>query len=201
MALQTVKMQFTGTAPLIMHNNQTANPLNLYTRALKKLTGKRQKTEADHLEIARLEWEAGLYLQDGLVVMPAVNIWACLIEGGKKSKRGVKIKSGTNIEENFCPLTYKGPKIIAPPGNGDLPRKDLDQFFGPHSYQTIVKVNRMATLRTRPIFHDWSLGFTVYFDNTVLEAEEILLVAQDAGRLVGLGDWRPRMGRFEAALN
>ena len=200
MALKTVKMQLTGLAPIIFHNNQLANPLNDYTRALKKLTGKWQKTEADHLEIARLEWEGGLYLQDGAVVMPAVNIWACLIEGGKKSKRGIKIKSGTNIQEDFCPLAYKGPKITARPGNDKLPREDLNQFFAPHNYQTIVKVNRLATLRTRPIFHDWSLGFVIYFDNTVLEAEEILLVAQDAGRLVGLGDWRPRMGRFEATL-
>jgi hypothetical protein len=36
----------------------------------------------------------------------------------------------------------------------------------------------------------------VDFDDNVIEEEEILKVAEDAGLLVGLGDWRPRFGRF-----
>jgi hypothetical protein len=200
MALQTVTLQLTGTAPLIMHNNTTANPLSDYAKALKKLTGKRQKTEADYLEISRLEWEAGLYIHEGQVVVPAVNLWAALIEGGKKSKRGTKIRSGTNIVDNFCPLFYKGPRIAIKNGCREIPNPELDKFFPVYSYQTVVTVQKKSTLRTRPIFHNWVVRFGMYYDDTVMEADEILLVALDTGRLVGLGDWRPRFGRFEAGM-
>ncbi len=44
---------------LMMHNGRTKDPLDPYAKALKKLTGKRKKTDADYLEISRLEWEAG----------------------------------------------------------------------------------------------------------------------------------------------
>lgn len=196
MSIQKVKLQVVGIGPLIMHNIQLANPLSKYTRALKKLTGKRQKTEADHLDIARLEWEGGLYVQDGEAVMPGVNIYACLLLGGKKSKRGVKMKSGTNISEDFCPLTYHGPKIKITNNNGEIPIAELDKFYPHYNYQTMVVVEKTRVLRTRPIFHKWSFQCTVDFDDNVIEEDEIIKVAEDAGLLVGLGDWRPRFGRF-----
>ena len=33
-----------GTAPLVMHNGQTADPLNKYAKMLKAISGKRKKT-------------------------------------------------------------------------------------------------------------------------------------------------------------
>lgn len=195
MSIQKVGLQIVGIGPLIMHNIQLANPLNKYSKALKKLTGKRQKTEADILELARLEWEGGLYLHEGEVVMPGVNIYAGLIMGGKKSKRGVKIKSGTNIREDFCPLSYEGQKIKVA-NNGEIPNSELDKFYTLYNFQSMVVVQGKRLLRTRPCFQKWSFGCTVDFDDNVIEEDEIIKVAEDAGLLVGLGDWRPRYGRF-----
>jgi len=68
-----------GQTPLLMHNNNMANPLNAYTQHMKPLTAKRNKTDRDYMEIARVEWEAGLYLHDGVVALPAENIEACFL--------------------------------------------------------------------------------------------------------------------------
>ena len=45
----------------MMHNARLANPLDPLVQEIKKLTGKRKKTEDDLLQIARLEWEGGFY--------------------------------------------------------------------------------------------------------------------------------------------
>lgn len=60
--IETMKLRLTGIAPLLMHDNKAANPLNPYAKAMKALTGKRKKTDDDLAEIARIEWEAGLYI-------------------------------------------------------------------------------------------------------------------------------------------
>jgi hypothetical protein len=52
-------------------------------------------------------------------------------------------------------------------------------------------------MRTRPIFNRWSLTFEVQVDNEEFPKKTLETSIQDAGRLVGIGDWRPKHGRFE----
>jgi hypothetical protein len=147
--MQTLKLRLKGIAPLLIHNNQAANPLNIYAKSLKVLTSKRNKTDADHRDIARLEWEAGLYLEDGIVVMPAKNIEACFLGGAKKSKNGTKYKSGVMIEDDYYPLSYDGSKIkIDVKANGHRPIEALDKYFEKFNYQEMVKVGTQQVLRT-----------------------------------------------------
>ena len=200
MSLQKLNLNFVGLNPILMHNNRLANPLNPYAKALKKLTGKRNKTEADHMEISRIEWEAGLYLHDGQIVIPSLNILSCLWYGAKKSKRGPKIKIGVNILEDYLPLSYQGPKIkITSASNGTsngIPIEELDNYYSHYNYINTVVVEKKSTMRTRPIFHNWSVQAPLHFEDTIIDEDELIKVAEDAGILVGLGDWRPRFGRF-----
>ena len=50
--METLKIRLIGETPLMIHNNRLANPLNEYSRELKKLTKKRDKTDADVMEIS-----------------------------------------------------------------------------------------------------------------------------------------------------
>jgi hypothetical protein len=61
-----LKMTWTGRTPLVVHNDQLANPLGSYTKAIKAISSKRAKTEDDHLEMSRIEWEGGLYIDPEL---------------------------------------------------------------------------------------------------------------------------------------
>src|ERR671914_89551 len=62
--------QITGVAPLILYNGHLADPLNYYAKEMKKISGKRHKTEADLEELAPLEWHGSLYVSEGQVVIP-----------------------------------------------------------------------------------------------------------------------------------
>jgi hypothetical protein len=50
------------------------------------------------------------------------------------------------------------------------------------------------------MFRSWSLFATAQFDPDVLNLRDIEEMANDAGKLVGLGDWRPKHGRFNAGI-
>lgn len=193
--MDVLKINVVGISALLMHNNQAANPLCDYAKALKRLSSKRNKTDEDYRELARLEWEAGLYLEQGKVVIPARCIEAALWNGAKKTKNGVKFKSGVLVEEDYMPLSYEGP-IIQANGNKEIPNASLDKFYPQFNYQALVKVGNQTILRTRPIFKDWRFQTTLLYDPTVIDERTLISIGEDTGRLVGLCDNRPRMGRF-----
>jgi hypothetical protein len=77
--LEKYACRITGAAPLILHNVQLADPLNAYAKEMKKISGKRRKTDADLEELARFEWHGSLYVSQGQVVIPGhgflIEIW------------------------------------------------------------------------------------------------------------------------------
>jgi len=194
--MKELTSKWTGIVPLLMHCNQTANPLNRYAQALKHLTSKRNKTDLDHMEISRIEWEAGLYLRNGIIVMPAENISACLLKAAKRTKNGTKYQSGAMIAEDYFVLDYKGPKIKVKM-NGEIPNPELDKYYEHFKHQAIVKVGNQQIVRTRPIFYEWSFEITILIDDTIFDDRTVRAIMEDAGRFVGLCERRPPLGRFE----
>ena len=190
------KFKAIGITPLATHNNQTANPLNPYAKVLKILTSKRKKTDQDVMEIARIEWEAGLYLHEGIVAIPARCLDATFLKAAKKTKNGVKYKEGAMVLEDYCPLNYRPPKIKIKENN-QIPNPELDRFYGTTNYQDMVKVGNSMILRTRPIFNEWSLEFTMMFDENIFDLRTIKDIIETAGKYVGFCEERPRKGKFE----
>lgn len=179
-----------GTTGLIMHNVRLSNPLDPAAKAIKRLTAKRVKTDDDHEEIARLEHAGSLYLdaQVGPYV-PGENIWRCLYDGAKKSRRGPKIKEGVFIKSDYNPLAYQGPR-------------DADGLWRDENFRLVAsaKVGAQRVMRCRPLFREWRTDALGIIDTTVIDLAELEAIAETAGQLVGLGDWRPRYGRFIAKV-
>ena len=192
--MDKIRLRLTGETPILMHNDRLANPLNKYARAISAKSGKRKKTLDDIMDLARLEWEGGLYLNKGEVQMPAKCINKCLERGATKQKNGTLWKTGCIVLNDFCPLKYPGPKIKAESDNGDVPIQSLDVHFEKHSFQSMVKVGMARLLRTRPIFEDWSFEVDIGFDGNIINTETVLQLTTDAGRMVGLCDWRVEKG-------
>ena len=72
--MQEIKLKLKGTVPLMLHNNQAVDPLNMYYKTMKPLSAKRNKTEADLMLLGRIEWEAGLYISpEGKICIPGRN--------------------------------------------------------------------------------------------------------------------------------
>lgn len=186
MAWQTLKYKLTSSAPLIMHNGQTADPLNKWAKLLKQISSKRTKTEADHEEMARLEFMAGLYLSEEGPVLPAHVIDAVIVNGAKKSKEGQVAKSGCFCLEH-AKLEYKGPRTA-----NELWADDNFRF------SALVRVSTSRVSRTRPIFKEWSTTLTLHVEDTLVNPSQVDKWLNDAGTQVGICDWRPQYGRFTA---
>jgi hypothetical protein len=154
---------------------------------LKPLTSKRNKTDADHLEVSRVEFHAGLYVgTNERIVVPAKNLAACLIAGAKKSKLGNQFKSGVFIFID-SPLDFVD-SIKKPSELWDLGEQ--------YVLRTTVGVNGSSVVRTRPIFKDWKLKVEVNYNPEIVDEQQITKAMQDAGIQCGLCDWTPQNGRF-----
>lgn len=188
--------QFTinGIGPMLMHNGQTADPLNKFAKALKRLSGKRNKTDDDLAALSLLEWWAGLYTTDTLgvdencavtapkgcaLMLPAHVLDSCIREGARKNKAGKQASAGVIVEGN---AKFKAH------GVSDLERASGEER---NHYRAAVKVGTAKVMRTRPIFTEWSAEFSVCIDPTVIDLETVRSALEAAGRLVGVGDWRP----------
>ena len=172
---------------LIVHNGLMADPTNQYSLEIKKISAKGKKTEEDHEAMARLEWEGGLYLEKGQIVIPSDCIEAMFVEGAKKLKLGKVFKAFLLCQSSF-PLLYPGPT-------------DLDQLYaheqGRHQYRRIVRVGQARVLRTRPFFPEWSLEFQVFVDTEFLELDQVEQVLNIAASQTGFCERRPKHGRFD----
>ncbi|MNH31240.1 hypothetical protein D3C79_915810 [compost metagenome] len=54
-------------------------------------------------------------------------------------------------------------------------------------------------MRYRPIFLDWACQLEVAINTDVLDLQEVKKAIEDAGKLIGVCEYRPRFGRFEVA--
>jgi len=184
--MKTIQIKISGKSPLLMHSDRFANPLDPLTKAHKELTSKRKKTDEDHIAIARSEFIGGCYWRkDRGFFMPAQNLDACLIAAAKLQKLGTKFKQGVQVLEDELP--FEGYEKKNPTQLWDDP--DHVDCRG-------VKVGTSKIMRYRPIFRKWSLSATIVVNDEVVNIGEVKKAAQDAGALIGLGDYRPRFGRF-----
>jgi hypothetical protein len=171
---------------MLMHNGNLADPLHENTIALAKLSGKRQKTIEDHKQLSKVEWYGSLYVdKNGHPCLPGEVIEAAIAEGAKKTKRGKDAKAAIVVDGDF-PLEYNGPKTADGLWN-----------HGGFLKRAGVRVKQNRVIRSRPIFSEWSVMFDVQWDPLIIKSESDLMdIIADAGR-VGIGDWRPKFGRFE----
>lgn len=181
---RTLRYRITGLAPLLMHNGQLADPLNPFAREMKRISSKRNKTDADHEQLARLEFRGSLYVHGGRLILPAEAVEAALIAAAKRHRKGVQARAGL-----FCPdhaeFHHEGP---------DDPEKLWDEPGC--RFSTGVRVGQARVIRTRPRFEKWHAEFSLTYFPDLLNAEEVREFLEVAGAVIGLGDGRPRFGRF-----
>lgn len=185
--IQVYKVEIEGLTPILMHNGQLCDPFNHYAKELKKVTSKRTKTEDDQMQMMRIEWDGGLYLDEqGKVAMPADSILAMVQGGARKFKLGKQVAPGVFVNSDFFAFEYDGPK-------------NLDKLYADpqHVLRKRVKVGQAAVMRTRPRFPKWSCKFELELVTDILNPEDLKRILDTAGRVVGLLDWRPRYGRFQ----
>ena len=186
--MKSIKVKLTGLRPLIMHNGDMVDHRNPYVVAIKRITAKGTKnmTPSDHDERDRLEWEAGLYWSDAEngFVLPCDNVEKCLKDGAKKARLGKKFDAAVLLSEAEVVIHHR--RI----------GQNKEQIYADPAF-TLRKRVDLGIIRVRPMVPTgWWLTCTVEFDESVVSKDQVIDACREAGSLVGLGDWRPKFGRF-----
>lgn len=188
--MKTIQVNITGLRPLLMHADVFADPLNPLTKAHKALTSKRKKTDDDHEAIAKSEWRGGLYFDEEVgPYIPGVNIEAALVSGAKLSKLGTQVKRSVEIMDERCKLEYEGPRSVQALWDRG--------FYDARS----VKVGQARIMRYRPIFRHWKAVCVIAYDPETIDRDQVLKCLEDGGQYCGVGDYRPRFGRFNVEVS
>jgi hypothetical protein len=184
MAWQTLQYKLSSSAPLIMHNGQTADPTNKWARLLKEITSKKSKTDADYEEMARIEFLAALYMATDGPIIPNEVLDGMVLNAAKKSREGQLAKSAVFCL-NHARFEYEGPR------KADEMWQE-EQFH----FARLVRVTNARVVRMRAIFNDWWCIAKLNVETTLINPARVDEWMRVAGTQVGLCDWRPQYGRF-----
>lgn len=185
--METLRFRITSESPLVMHNRRLADPLDKWARAIKEISGKRKKTDDDHMEMARLEFCGGLYLSDGKPCIPAYIIERALVgKGGpaRRVRKGVQAAAGL-VAIKDAVLEYEGPT-------------DVEEMWADEKFRlrSSVTVQSSRIMRTRPIFHEWAAEVEVMYNPGLINRSDVVSWMKVLGEEIGIMDWRPKFGRF-----
>lgn len=183
--MYTVNVSVEGIAPLLHHRY----PLPDFADMSK---GGRKKTgEVDYTQ----EWRGYIYAtSEGEIYHPATHFDGCLI----KAAAGYKIQGARG--KTYAQL-FKGNVFCSPDEIlfGMRVPESLDTDGDKPLYLDIrpAVVQRARIVRIRPAFKPgWKLDFEITVLDDQVPANVVNEVLILAGRTVGVGDFRPRFGRF-----
>lgn len=167
---------------MLLHSDRGANPIAPETVAHKALTSKRKKTDEDHLIIARSEYMMGFYGGPG-IRLPTANIKSSITEGAKLHKLGAAFNRCILILADSVPVEHSGPSSQEAMWETQACRDARS-----------VKVGTARLMRYRPRLNDWRLSVDILFDETMIECAQVIAAAINAGKYIGIGDYRPAKG-------
>jgi hypothetical protein len=158
-----------GKAPLLMHRMSDAPEPN-----------KKAGASYDNKALA----EKALYKdKEGTICQPALHIESAMIKASTEYKMPGRGKK--SYKDAFKGGVFVEPQMI--------PHKNSEWEM---DLQNVV-IQRSRIIRARPRFDKWELNFQILNIDERITKDIIKEVLTDAGRFTGIGDYRPRFGRFE----
>jgi hypothetical protein len=174
-----------GVAPLLMNRFTEANEV--------AVSGGTALTFKGHKGSPREQAEPKRYADtEGRLYVPAANLYACIIAAGTFHKAGKSklttlktslIPAGVMVDELVCPLhEASGEPLTA---------WEVD------SRSVVIPSTGGRIMCHRPRVDDWFCTFALEIDTEMFSPQLIRAVVDDAGKKIGLGDYRPaRKGPF-----
>jgi hypothetical protein len=185
-----LSVRLVGSAPLLHHRFPIATLSTL-------MEGARRKTGSQDYS---LEWLDTMYHQDGLLIQPASHIEGALvraasgfrIKGSKNKTYKDLIRAYVQVNPEAIPHLWHDQPLPAP--GPELLTQPTEALCV--NIQRVI-VNRAAVARARlQINTGWQLRCTINVLDDQIRPEVIQTILEEAGRAVGIGDYRPRYGRF-----
>jgi hypothetical protein len=171
--METVAVTIIGVSPLLM---------NKYTIKEQNGTGKKW-LEDEYSPVT--DAEKALYKDDAGCYAPSTWLEATIREAAKTFKAG---KGKGSMKGTVLSSVFVEPERIP------LNKQTYDDIY---CTPAVIKGNRIA--RSRPRFNAWSLEFMLTFDETRISKALLKEILEEAGITKGIGDYRPKFGRFKVA--
>lgn len=175
-----IKVEISGISPLLMNRFGEDAEASVSSTAKKV-------TKATKLLPREQAARRAYTLEDGTLCLPAVNVFASIIEGGKFLKVG-KSKA-TTTKSSLIPAAMVIEETVCSLGTKD---------FEVDSRSVVIPSTGGRIMAHRPRLDKWSLQFTLdLFDEDIFSPDDVRQIIDDAGKKIGLGDFRPaRKGPF-----
>ena len=114
-------IECTGVSPLLMHSDRASDPLSQEAQWLSEIAGKRQKTVADLVELARREFHCSLYLDPaGRPTIPIDNVHSCFYAAAKRRKEGLLFSGSFTVSSARFEYDRAGRTRRAVEGTGQI---------------------------------------------------------------------------------
>lgn len=199
--MKTIKMRWIGIRPLIMGNPQTVQLSNPYSVASREFNGamkaaRKKQDENILLELeakqSRNDWESSAYW-DGEkkeFYLPDTVIMASIKGGAQIAKKGKDVERALVMNETEA-YVKTGRKF-----------KTLDDAYADASFRLegpckVPPKTGALIWKTRCMMPTgWEIEFSLDYDETIIAKKSVFEACEQAGRLVGMGSWRPKFGRF-----
>jgi hypothetical protein len=193
--MKKYKVKLEGLTPLLMHRNPMLDEEDEVLSGGKKGDDRNPPGK----------WKSYLYVDNGRIVLPEANIRAALEKagarisiGGKRTLKQAAV-AGIMFDDISLPLLVDGKEIAASDIDG------VDGLFAEHvqlaralGFCLDVRpatIGQAKHVRVRPRFDKWSCegAFEIMFDElTEPRIHELFAIA---GRIAGVGDYRPSSPR------
>lgn len=184
--MYTVSTCIEGIAPLMQHRFPVPE-LETISKGGNRSTGAKDYTQ---------EWREYLYADsDGQIYQPASHIEGALIKAAASFK--IAGKRGKTYKDLFQANVFIDPERIPHKGYTVPEVLDTDGDKGLYLDVRPVVVQRARVVRIRPCFKPgWKLEFEIQVIDDEIQPGLLQDVLTLAGKAVGIGDYRPRFGRF-----
>lgn len=179
--MKIIDVEIKGISPLLQHRYVFKDEIE---DSIKKRSG-----TVDYSN----EWIKSLYWSEDVgVYQPASHIEGALIKasanfqipGKRKKTYKEAFKSAVFVRPACIPLNLKGtPEGLLREGKIMLDKRS-------------VVIMRSRVERLRPCINDWVLTFQIEIHDEQISPEAVKTVLDYAGNFCGIGDFRPRYGRF-----
>lgn len=182
--MYTVDVKVKGVSPLMQHRFPVPDLKDMIKG------GKVQTGAVDYSE----EWRKYFYANGDGIFQPATHFEGAMVKAAVNFK--ISGKRGKTYKDLFKAAVFITPEEI--PHGIEVP-DELDTDGDKPLYLDMrpVVVNRSRIVRIRPTFAPgWELEFTIEVIDDQISPELVQDVLTLAGKTVGIGDFRPKFGRF-----
>lgn len=183
--MYTVDVKVQGVSPLMQHRFPIPE-LDEMSKGGTRSTGAKDYTQ---------EWREYFYeTKGGMIYQPASHFEACMVKSAVNFK--ITGKGRKTYKDLFRAAVFVTPDQIS---HDTAVPESLDTDADKPLYLDVrpVVIQRSRVVRIRPTFSPgWNLEFQIEVIDDQIAPELVKDVLDLAGKTVGIGDFRPRFGRF-----